>query len=105
MHLASSPATLADLTDDLGRTGMAAAGVLPGLLAALDQHTAELRDRLTDGTGTPTLASLTGYCAGLLRTTESSGWYRPLAREVNWRQANWLVLRLVAACQLAHAAG
>jgi hypothetical protein len=101
MHLASSQAVLAGLSTGLGRTGLAAARVLPGLLAALDQHAADLRDRFTGGIGNPTTAELAGYCAGLIRTAEAAGWRRPEAAEVNWRGADWFVVRLVAACQLA----
>ena len=94
-------AVLADLGHRLGRTGLAAAACLPALLAAVDQHAAEIRDRLTDGVRQPGPIALAGYVDGLCATAATLGWSPPTAHKMDWTRAPWLVLRLLAVCLLA----
>ncbi len=104
-RLASARATLAALGHNLGRPGLAAAAELPGLLAAVDQHAAALRDRLGDGHRRPTLIGLAGYTQGLFDAATELGWRPPPNHAIDWTRPHWLLLRLLAAYHLAEAAG
>src|SRR5439155_1922011 len=95
---AAARATLADLARHVGTAGLAAAARLPGLLAEVDQHAAAVRDRLTDGTRGPGPVALAGYADGLRETAATLGWHVP--GEVDWARAPWLLVRLLAVCQL-----
>jgi hypothetical protein len=104
-RLAAARASLADLVHRLGRPGLTAAATRPGLLAAVDQHAAALRDLLTDGRRPPGPIGLAGYLQGVRETAAALGWQPPAAHAVDWSRPHWLVLRLLAVCQLAGAAG
>ncbi|RKT53531.1 hypothetical protein C8E97_2098 [Saccharothrix australiensis] len=82
-----------------GEVGMAA--VLPvGVLAAVDQHSAAVRDILAYGA--PTAAAvvlLAGYAKGVLDEAAAHGWSLPPV--VEWPRADWTTLRLAAVCALA----
>jgi hypothetical protein len=80
---------------------MAAAARLPGLLAELDQHGAALRDLLGESDRGPSLVSLAGYADGLRDMAGDLGWQLPRPEQVDWARAPWLLVRLVAVCQLA----
>jgi hypothetical protein len=101
VRLAAARAALADLAHRLGTPGLAAATMLPGLLAEVDQHAAVLRDLLGDGLRPPSPIGLAGYAEGLCDTATDLGWARPDPDDVAWTQAPWLVVRLLAVCQLA----
>lgn len=101
VRLAAARATLADLTDRVGTPGVAAARELPGLLAELDQHGAALRDLLGEPGRGPSPISLAGYADGLRDMAGDLGWQLPDADHVDWSRAPWLLVRLVAVCQLA----
>ena len=106
VRLAAARAALAALSDGLGTPGLAAAARVPGLLAAVDQHAAALRDTLTAGHGrAPSAVGLAGYAEGLRETATRLGWQAPEQSEVDWARAPWLLVRLLAVCQLAAAAG
>jgi hypothetical protein len=105
VHLAAARASLSDLADRVGAPGTAAAARLPGLLAALDQHGAALRDLLSEDGRGPSLISLAGYAEGLRDMAGDLGWQLPRPEQVDWAQAPWLLLRLVAVCQLSAQAG
>jgi hypothetical protein len=105
VRLAAARATLADLIHRVGTHGLAAAAALPGLLAAVDQHAAALRDILTDGHRPPSAIGLAGYVQGVRDTAEALGWHRPIEQVVDWPSAHWLQVRLLAVCQLSQAAG
>jgi hypothetical protein len=96
---------LVHLASRLGRGGIAAAHSRPGLLAALDQHTAAIRDRLGDGWRVPSAAALAGYAAGLRDRAAEHSWTVPSSDEIDWAFAEWPVLRFVAVCALAREAG
>jgi hypothetical protein len=96
---------LRQLASRLGRAGLAAASSRPGLLAALDQHRAAVRDTLGDGWRVPTAAALAGYAAGVRDWATEHRWVVPTVDEIDWANASWPVLRLVAVCDLAGDAG
>jgi hypothetical protein len=101
--LAAARVTLADLAARIGTAGLAAAATRPGLAAAVDQHAAALWDLLGDDDQTPTEIGLAGYADGLRDMASGLGWHLPQPRSVDWDTAPWLVVRLVAVCQVAAA--
>jgi hypothetical protein len=101
VRLAAARAALAELAHRVGTPGLAAAAALPGLLAAIDQHAAALRDLLGDGTRPPSPIGLAGYADGLRDMAGDLGWQLPQPDQVKWARAPWLLVRLVAVCQLA----
>jgi uncharacterized protein DUF6401 len=102
---ASAQRTLTQLHDLVGGPGLAAAAVVPGLLAAVDQHAAAVRDILVLGvpsTGVAGAVVLAGYARGLLAQAREMGWrFGAPAGLVGWTQVDWLTARLVAVCELA----
>ncbi|MGC9665614.1 DUF6401 family natural product biosynthesis protein [Planosporangium sp. 12N6] len=90
---------LRDLTAVLGADGLAVARRLPGLLAALDRHAAEVRDALGDGRAVPSTVALAGYAEGLIHAAEETGWELPAP--IDWAHADWRAVRLLAVCALA----
>lgn len=86
-----------------GTDGLLVAAVVPGLGAALDQHTAAVRDILRQTGGGPLTerALLAGYAQGLLARFDVS--VRQVRRHVTgrWTRADWLALRLLAVCALS----
>lgn len=101
VRLAAARAALAELAHRLGTPGLAAAATRPGLLAEVDQHAAALRDLLGDGVRPPSPIALAGYAEGLRDTAADLGWQVPTADGADWARAPWLLVRLVAVCQLA----
>ncbi|TML23097.1 MAG: hypothetical protein E6G35_14485 [Actinobacteria bacterium] len=101
VRLAAARAALADLADRVGTPGLAAAATLPGLLAAVDQHAATLRDLLGEDDRGPSPIGLAGYADGLRDMAGDLGWRLPQPEQVDWTRAPWLLVRLVAVCQLA----
>jgi len=101
----ASRSTLYRLLDQVGGDGSDGTGLLPGVLAAVDQHAAAIRDVLGPGSGAPGLVALAGYAEGLLDTAAEGGWVAPVAPEVDWSVANWLLVRMRAVCALACATG
>ena len=97
--------TLYRLLAHVGGDGADATGALPGLLAAVDQHAAAVRDTIQDGQCPPGLVALAGYAEGMLDAAAEIGWEPPASQEVDWTLADWLLLRLRAVCVLACATG
>ncbi|MFE2755374.1 DUF6401 family natural product biosynthesis protein [Actinosynnema sp. NPDC059335] len=91
------------LSDELGVTAVLASGVpAPGVLAAVDQHGAAVRDILALGVPAAAVAGvvlLAGYAEGVLDEAAARGWTPPAI--VDWANADWLTLRLAAVCHLA----
>ncbi|NUT91788.1 MAG: hypothetical protein HOY78_07125 [Saccharothrix sp.] len=88
--------------DRLGaEIGMATAVLAPvGVVAAIDQHAASVRDILAYGTPTAAAAILlAGYARGVLDEAATHGWTLPSI--VEWTRADWTTLRLAAVCDLA----
>jgi hypothetical protein len=95
--------TLDQLQNAIGVPGMAAASVVPGLLAEVDQHAAAVRDILSVGVTGSAKASvlLAGYARGLLDVARELGWGFGEPTLAGWTRTDWLTVRLVAVCDLA----
>jgi hypothetical protein len=89
----------------LGQAGLAAARVVPGLLAAIDQHAAEVRDALADREGRVARTSLAAYADGVSDTAAQHGWDSSAPSGSDWSRVSWPVVRLLAVCQLADGPG
>ncbi|MEU5724443.1 DUF6401 family natural product biosynthesis protein [Micromonospora sp. NPDC047738] len=96
----SARSTLVRLTASVGATGLTAAAANPGLLAAVDQHAAAVRDSLQGDSRALTVAALAGYAEGVLAAALEHGW-RPPVEPIDWAQPDWLLTRLLAVCALA----
>ncbi|MGW0435604.1 DUF6401 family natural product biosynthesis protein [Micromonospora sp. NPDC003197] len=100
----SAQAALAELMASVGTSGLAAAARWPGLQAAVDQHAASIRDSL-DGDRRPIGAvRLAGYAEGVREAAAESEWQVP-ADPIDWADADWMLLRLLAVCELAQRSG
>lgn len=102
----SARKALAQLHDRIGGPGMAAAAIVPGLAAAVDQHAAAVRDILATGVENSATADrtvlLARYVNGLLDQAREMGWrFRAPAFPVGWTETDWVTTRLLAVCQLA----
>ena len=86
--------TLNDGLDDSTSLG-------PGWLASIDQHAAAVRDILALGAGRVGAIELAAYARGVHDAAAESGWRPP---DNGLIAADWVCLRLVAACRLALAA-
>jgi hypothetical protein len=88
----------------VGTAGLTLAAGIPGLLAVVDQHAAEVRDALAvgaqDAGQAPAPSALLGYARGFVEAAVGRGW-SPLPG----RAADWESLRLAAVCQLMTQAG
>jgi Family of unknown function (DUF6401) len=98
--LRSAHACLAELHDTVGVTGLAAAEATPGLMAAVDQHAAGIRDSLSVDTRPLTAVLLAAYAEGVRDAAFTHGW-RPPAGEIDWSSGDWVLNRLLAVCALA----
>jgi hypothetical protein len=80
----------------VGESGLVTSTGRPGMLAAVDQHAAEVRDTLAGvGGGHPAAPALLGYARGFVEAAVGRGWSpRPGGA------ADWESLRLAAICQL-----
>jgi Family of unknown function (DUF6401) len=86
------------LAGEVGAAGLRRPAALPGLLAAVDQHAAEVRDSLT-GADRPEARTLLGYARGFVEAAIGRGWL-PGAAHTDWES-----LRLAAVCLLMAQAG
>ncbi|WP_433619282.1 DUF6401 family natural product biosynthesis protein [Dactylosporangium sp. CA-139114] len=68
------------------------------MLAAVDQHAAAVRDRITAGAGM--LTELASYADGLIDRATQLGWREPDAATADWRGAPPVTVRLLAVCAL-----
>jgi hypothetical protein len=97
---------LVQLHDRIGMPGLAAAAAVPGLVAAIDQHAAAVRDILSFGVeGSATVVGtvlLAGYAKGLIDQARELGWrFGTPALPTGWASADWVTARLLAVCELA----
>lgn len=87
----------------VGTAGLDAAARHPGLLAAVDQHAAAIRDALFADFRPLTAVHLAGYAEGVRDAAADHGWRLPDG-PVDWTAASdWVLTRLLAVCHLAHA--
>jgi hypothetical protein len=88
------------LMAQVGVDGLVEALTHPGLMARVDQHAAAVRDAVTTTGGIDEL-SLARYARSIVAAAERVG--RPLGdpADIDWPNADWHVLRLVAVCALA----
>lgn len=96
----SAQSTLTGLMTSIGDTGLPAAALLPGLLAAVDQHAAAVRDSLGGDRRPMTAVTLAGYARGLRDAAHQHGWEAPRT-PIQWSTADWVLTRLLAVCTLA----
>lgn len=100
---------LDDLMAWVGVDGLVAALRSPGLLAAVDQHAAAVREALIARGGGVDAAGLAAYARSVIAAAYRMG--RPLpeqtghAGDVDFSRAGWHLLRLVAVCAVADDAG
>lgn len=83
------------LAGQVGASGLTFSAEFPGLLAAVDQHAAEVRDALAleEVRRGPATHRLLGYARGFVEAAIGRGWLpRP--------GSDWESLRLAAVCQL-----
>jgi hypothetical protein len=98
--LRSAHACLEELMKSVGNTGLAAAEQSPGLLAAVDQHAAGVRDSLSSDVRPLTAVILAAYAEGVRDAAFKHGW-RPPAGPVDWSEPDWVLNRLLAVCSLS----
>lgn len=91
---------LLELMDTIGEPGLAVASAAPGLLAAVDQHAAAVRDSLLGDLRPLTEVALAGYAHGIREAATEHGWQEPVD-PVDWTRADWVMTRLLAVCALA----
>jgi hypothetical protein len=87
----------------LGTAGRAAMRTVPGLLATVDQHAAEIRAALADCFGRLSPVTLAAYADGLADVASAKGWSADEIRTGGWGAASWPSLRLLAVCVLCDA--
>lgn len=100
----SARSALANLMESVGTAGLAASAASPRLLAAVDQHTAAIRDSLRDAGSSVSGPALAGYAEGLREAAIAHGWQLP-AGPVDWSDPDWMSTRLLAVCALGRAGG
>ena len=93
-------AALRVLMSSCGEEGLTVADGHTGLLAAVDQHAAAVRDSLFGDLRPLNVVTLAGYAHGLQEAAHEHGW-RPPAGAVDWTRADWVLTRLLAICALA----
>jgi hypothetical protein len=96
----SAHASLGDLMNTVGLTGLDAAGRWPGLMAAVDQHSAGVRESLSADVRPLTAVILAAYAEGVRDAAYKHGW-RPPMGPIDWTGTDWVLQRLLAVCVLA----
>jgi hypothetical protein len=77
---------------------------VPGLLAAVDQHAAHVRDALADRLGRLHPITLAAYADGVADAATARGWSVDELSDLDWTAASWPSVRLLAVCVLAETA-
>ncbi|GAA1817171.1 hypothetical protein GCM10009835_41420 [Planosporangium flavigriseum] len=102
MAVDAARASLDDLMAWVGVDGLVAALRTPGLLAAIDQHAAAVRDVLGERvTDAPALAE---YALDVHAAAIVEGHLLPDPGRLDWSDAPAYLMRLVAVCALADVA-
>jgi hypothetical protein len=97
-------AVLDQLMASVGVDGLVAALRSPGLMAAVDQHAAAIRETLRAAGRDVDIFSLASYTRSILAVLSRSGHTPPEPSAIDWSLTAPHLLRLVAVCQLAEAA-
>ncbi len=103
--LAAAHHLLDTLMARIGVDGLVAAMRNPGLSAALDQHCAALRDSLAAAGREADAISLASYAASVLSVAKRCGRKPPRRPITDWSTAEWYLVRMLAVCAMAEAAG
>lgn len=85
----------------VGEAGTAALRSLPGLVAQLDQHVAQVRHAVADRAGRLHPVTLAAYADGVADAAAARGWAADETTSRGWQRASWPSLRLLAVCVLA----
>jgi hypothetical protein len=93
--------TLDQLMAWVGVDGLVAALQNPGLLAVVDQHISSIRESIAGAGCEVDAVSLSRYAKSVLAVAARHGGLPPDPDAINWRDADWYVMRLVAICALA----
>jgi hypothetical protein len=91
---------LDELMTSVGKTGLTAAEQSPGLLAAIDQHAAGVRDSLSADVKPLTAVILAAYAEGVRDAARKHGWRSPNG-PIDWSRNDWVLYRFLAICRLA----
>jgi hypothetical protein len=86
----------------VGVSGLAAIAASPALLAAVDQHTAGVRDSLSTDVRALSPVILAAYAEGVRDAAFKHGWIPPTG-EIDWTGNDWVLRRLLAVCSLTRA--
>jgi hypothetical protein len=84
----------------VGVDGLLAAMGSPGLMAAVDQHAAAVRQSLAGSRLAISAVSLAGYGSSVAAASRM-GRELPDPETMDWSNASWFQLRLMAVCSLA----
>jgi hypothetical protein len=98
-------AVLEGIMARVGAAGLAATVRTPGLMAAVDQHAAAVRESLAANDLPIAAVPLAGYGSSVVAAAGRMGWTLPAPTSMDWSRANWFQLRLMAVCALAVAHG
>jgi Family of unknown function (DUF6401) len=99
---ASTPElVLEEIMAQVGVDGLVAAMGRPGLMAAVDQHAAAIRDSLAASGLKLEAGPLAGYASSVAAAAVRMGRELPEPTLVDWTKASWFQLRLMAVCVLA----
>ena len=98
-------AVLDQLMASVGVDGLVAALRNPGLLAAVDQNAAAVRETIRASGRDLDLVSLAGYARSVLALINRHGHSVPEPGTIDWNAADGHVLRLVGICALADTNG
>jgi len=103
-------ATIDDLMARVGVDGLTAALTNPGLLAAVDQQAASVRESIRRSRRQLSLEALASYAGSVTAAVHRGGRRLPepgeaVAPALDWDTAPRYLLRLVAVCAIAEQAG
>lgn len=101
--LVSARSTLDQLMAWVGVDGLVAALRSPGLLAVVDQHISSIRESIAGAGCEVDAVSLSRYAKSVLAVASRHTGPPPDVSSIDWRNADWYLLRLVAICALADA--
>lgn len=104
-RLLTAHTVLDQLMANVGIDGLVAALRNPGVLAAVDQQAAAIRETIRAAGRSVDMFSLASYARSILASIHRCGYAMPDAASVDWTRADGTLLRLVAVCMLAESGG